>query len=166
MLFIKSLYRKIFLLARNLKNWCLKLFSSFSASMRLFPLRWINFVSLILLLFFSPLYGMYWLFLVTFYFLFKGNFKNIFIVWGLFFGTWYLFFIVCYSDYESQILFGGENGEHTKDIMMYLWDKYSSSSCSWYTWLFENFCYQSLGLLHHLSVVAGRPIYIPSVFTG
>ncbi|CAN0340205.1 unnamed protein product, partial [Ectocarpus sp. 4 AP-2014] len=137
----------------------------FLYSIKLFPLRWINSVSLSLLLFLSPAYGAFWLLIVTFYFLFKGNFKNIFIIWGLFLGTWYLFFIVCLSDYESQILIGGE---HTKDIMMYFSYKYSacSSSYYWYTGPFQGFCYQTVILLHLLSAELGFALYIPSVFIG
>nr|YP_009254732.1 Putative orf183, mitochondrial hypothetical protein [Ectocarpus siliculosus]CBJ18031.1 Putative orf183, hypothetical mitochondrial protein [Ectocarpus siliculosus] len=147
MLFLKNLYR-------NLP-------SSFSVSTSFLLLGLINFISLSLLLFWSPVYGACWLLTATLYFLFKGDYKNIFIVWVLFFCIWYFFFIACLSDYKSSILIGGE---HTKDIMMYFSYKYSPSSCYWYSRLFKDFCYQTVIMLDFLSIELGFPVYIPSVF--
>ncbi len=149
MLPLKSLYR-------NLP-------SSFLYSIKLFPLRWINSVSLSLLLFLSPAYGAFWLLIVTLYLLFKGYYKNIFIIWGLFFVIWYLFFIVFFLDYESQILIGGE---HTLKVMMYLCDKYSIYRAPWHIKPFEGFCFQTVIMLNSLSAKLGFPIYIPSVLAG
>ena len=146
MLFIKNLYQKI-----------LFFFLGFTS---LLSLGLINLVSLSLLLFLSPVLGLYWLVIGTLYFLFKGNYKKIFIVWGVFFSTWYFFFIICFSDFEFQILIGGE---HTAKIMTYLSDKYCNPSCSWYTMLFKGFCLQTVLLFQFLSSKLGFPIYVPSL---
>ncbi|CAN0033638.1 unnamed protein product, partial [Ectocarpus fasciculatus] len=113
-----------------------------------------------LLLFLSPVYGAFWLLLATLYFLFKGTYKNIFIAWGVFFSTWYFFFIVLFSDFEYQIWIGGD---HTLKIMIYLCDKYSIHRSPWYIKPFEGFYFQTLLLLHLLSSKLGFPIYVPSL---
>ena len=146
MLFIKNLYQKIL--------------SFFSGFISLSLLICINFVSLSLLLFLSPSYGALWLLLATLYFLFKGHYKNIFIVWGIFFGVWYFFFIIFFLDFESHIWIGDD---HTLKIMMYLWDKYSIHRAPWYIKPFEGFYFQTVLLLHLLSVKLGFPIYVPSL---
>lgn len=146
MLFLKKLHQIIL--------------SFFSAFKSLSLLIRINFVSLSLLLFLSPVYGAFWLLLAISYFLFKGSYKNIFIAWGIFFCAWYFFFIVFLFDFESQILIGDE---YTLKILMHILDKYSIDKAPWYARVFEGFCLQTVFLLNILSDKLGFPIYVPSL---
>ena len=55
-----------------------------------------------------PTIIIYWLFLLTFYFLYKGLYKNLFIIWGFYFFSWYFIFTALFIGFEGKILIGGE----------------------------------------------------------
>lgn len=143
-----------------MKNRIKNLFKIPSSFSYYSPLVFINLFSLTLLLFVSPVLGVYWLVLVTLFFIIKDNYKNIFIVWGVFFSIWYFFFIIIFLDFESRILIGGD---HTLKIMLHLCDKYSIYSVSWYIKPFESFYFQTGFLLDQLSIKLGFPVYVPSL---
>ena len=105
----------------------------------------------------SPTLFLYWLFLFTFYFLYKGLYKNIFIIWGFYFFSWYLIFTALLVGYEGQVLIGGE---YTGLLINYVLFKYSKFS------LLESFCIETIIILDLLSCKCGFPIYIPSIFKG
>ena len=123
------------------------------------------FVSLIILLFISPLLAIFWLILATICYLCYGNYKSIFLIWGFFFFSWYFFFTACLIGYSDPIWIGGE---HTAEIFYYFSIENPTLSVShkWYTFIFEGFYVQTLLILHCLSGKLGFPLYIPSIFKG
>ena len=112
------------------------------------PVAIISFVSLILLVFFSPVYSILWLVVSSFYFLYLKSYKSIYKIWFITITIWYLIFTTTLS--EIPILIGPE---HTKLILIYLIQN---------DVLFANLCFQTVVILDILSRKLGFPIYIPA----
>ena len=110
------------------------------------PITIVSFVSLILLVFFSPVYSAMWLVVSSFYFLYVKNYKAIHKIWFITIIIWYLIFTTTLA--EIPILIGPE---HTKLILIYLIQK---------DVLFANLCFQTVVILDILSRKLGFPIYI------
>ena len=106
-------------------------------------------VSILLLIFMSPILSLLWLCICTLYFLYIYNYKNIYKIWVITIGVWYLIFSTSLS--EITILIGGEN---TKLVINYL---------LLHNVIFENLCFQTVYILDILSSKFGFSIYIPSL---
>jgi hypothetical protein len=109
----------------------------------------ISIVSLFLLVQCSPILSLLWLSISTFYFLYVREYQDIYKIWGLTIGIWYLIFTTSLS--QITIVIGFDN---TKVILNYLLDN---------TFLFENLCFQTVYMLDALSAKLGFSIYIPAV---
>lgn len=137
-------------------------------------LKVVCFISFFILLFISPILGMFWLILPSIYFLYKTQYKNIFRIWGFFFFSWYFVFTACLLGFDGPIwikadLLGcGPKSEETVSLFFYINDKYLYflSPYSWYKHVLGNFCMQTLMLLSLLSSKLGFSIYIPSILKG
>lgn len=118
----------------------------------------------------SPVISILLLLFPTVYFLYNTNYKSILLIWGFFFFTWYFVFTACLIGYDYPISIGsvkcGTTSEETNRLFFYLFDNYSSLSPSstWFSCIFETFCFQTFISLGLLSYKIGFPIYIPSVF--
>jgi len=99
------------------------------------PITIVSFVSLILLVFFSPVYSVMWLVVSSFYFLYVKNYKAIHKIWFITIIIWYLIFTTTLA--EIPILIGPE---HTKLILIYLIQK---------DVLFANLCFQTVVILKY-----------------
>ena len=95
------------------------------------------------------------LFLLTFYYLYKGLHQNIFIIWGFYIFSWYILFTALLFGFEGYILIGGE---YTDLLFSYVLSKYSKFI------FLESFCIKSIIMLDALSSTCGFNIYIPSIF--
>lgn len=117
-------------------------------------------VSYILLLFFSPLSSIGFLFLPTLYFLYKGKYKNIGLIWIMLFWAWYLFFTGCLIFYNSPYdpIWIGDDCSFW--ILKYLKHEH------WRVPQFKKLCIQTLFILDRLSLMIGFPFYIPSIYKG
>lgn len=113
------------------------------------PFVGICFISLILLIAFSPILSMLWLCMFSLYFLYIRKHRYILKIWGFTFSIWYLIFSTSLSN--ITILIGFEN---TEVIIHYLLDN---------TVFFENLCFQTVYILDALSAKLGFSIYIPSI---
>jgi hypothetical protein len=109
----------------------------------------ISLVSLFLLVQFSPVFSILWLWIATLYFIYIRNYKDISKIWGFTIGMWYLIFTTSLA--EVTILIGFEN---TRVIINYLLDN---------DFLFESLCFQTVYILDALSAKLGFSIYIPAV---
>ena len=126
-------------------------------------------ISLLLLLFVSPIIVPYWLFFPTVYFLYIGSHKNIFIAWGFFFFSWYLLFTAGMFGFDGPIWIGGDlEVEKTSLVYEYVILKYlaPSSSQGLYNSIFGSLCIQTLMVFSFLSSKLGFVLYIPSLFKG
>jgi hypothetical protein len=112
------------------------------------PIAGVSFVSIILLIFFSPVYSIMWLVLSSFYFLYVKNYKSIYKIWFITITIWYLIFTTTLA--EIPILIGFKN---TKVVLIYLIQN---------DVLFANLCFQTVIILDLLSSKLGFPIYIPA----
>lgn len=125
--------------------------------------------SFLVLLLISPTISVFLLLVPTVYFLSKGNYKNVFIIWDYFFLFWYFAFTACLIGYDYPISIGhvecGGALEETNRLFFYISDNYSSQSLSstWSSCLFERFCLETFMLLYFLSSKLGVPIWIPSL---
>ena len=108
-------------------------------------------ISLILLLVFSPVLSLLWLYIPTSYFLYHRSFQNIYKIWGVTLSIWYFVFSTSLS--ELTIIIGFQ---HTKVILDYLMEN---------PFLFKNLCFQTVYLLDILSAKLGFPIRIPAVIS-
>jgi len=97
------------------------------------------------------------LFLLTFYYLYKGLHQNIFIIWGFYIFSWYILFTALLFGFEGQILIGSE---YTGLLFSYVLSKFSKFI------LLKSFCMKSIIMLDALSSTCGFNIYIPSIFNG
>jgi len=112
------------------------------------PIAGISFVSIILLIFFSPVYSIMWLVLSSFCFLYVKNYKSIYKIWFITITIWYLIFTTTLA--EIPILIGFDN---TKVVLIYLIQN---------DVLFANLCFQTVVILDILSSKLGFPIYVPA----
>ena len=112
------------------------------------PIAGVSLVSIILLIFFSPVYSIMWLVLSSFCFLYVKNYKPIYKIWFITVTIWYLIFTTTLA--EIPILIGFNN---TKVVLIYLIQN---------DVLFANLCFQTVVILDILSSKLGFPIYIPA----
>ena len=112
------------------------------------PIAAVSFVSIILLIFFSPVYSIMWLVVSSFCFLYVKNYKSIYKIWFITVTIWYLIFTTTLA--EIPILIGFNN---TKVVLIYLIQN---------DVLFANLCFQTVIILDILSSKLGFPIYIPA----
>ena len=112
------------------------------------PIAGVSLISIILLIFFSPVYSIMWLVVFSFCFLYLQNYKSIYKIWFITVTIWYLIFTTTLA--EIPILIGFEN---TKVVLIYLIQN---------DVLFANLCFQTVMLLDILSSKLGFPIYIPA----
>lgn len=112
------------------------------------PIAGVSFVSLILLIFFSPVYSIMWLVVSSLWFLYEKNYKSIYKIWFITFTVWYLIFTTTLA--EIPILIGFN---HTKVVLIYLIQN---------DVLFANLCFQTVVILDIVSSKLGFPIYIPA----
>jgi hypothetical protein len=111
------------------------------------PITPVSVVSIILLIFYSPILSMIWLVVSSFCFLYVKHYKSISKIWFITLTIWYLIFTITLA--EIQILIGFD---HTPIVIIYLMDN---------DVLFPNLCYQTVCILDVLSSKLGFPIYIP-----
>jgi hypothetical protein len=112
------------------------------------PISGVSLVSIILLIFFSPVYSIMCLVVSSFYFLYVRNYKSIYKIWFITVTIWYLIFTTTLA--EISILIGFD---HTKLVLIYLIQN---------DVLFANLCFQTVVILDLLSSKLGFPIYIPA----
>lgn len=112
------------------------------------PVAGVSLVSIILLIFFSPVYSIMWLVVSSFYFLYVRNYKSIYKIWFITVTIWYLIFTTTLA--EIPIIIGFD---HTKVVLIYLIQN---------DVLFANLCFQTVIILDILSRKLGFPIYIPA----
>lgn len=105
----------------------------------------------------SPLETINFLIPSSIYCLYTKNYKNIFIIWGFFFFSWYLVFTLLLINYDKSIIVGGE---HTGYLFNYFFDTYGD-----YEFIFR-FWTCTVVVLDMISYYSGSPIYVPSVFKG
>jgi hypothetical protein len=108
----------------------------------------INIISLILLIFISPVFSLLWVCLPTFYFFYVGNYNEIYRIWVFMLGIWYIIFSTSLA--EIKILIGFNN---TEVVINYLLDNKI---------MFESLCFQTVLLVHALSAKLGFSLYIPA----
>jgi len=120
-------------------------------------LRFFCLTTFFLMIFVSPIITIFWLFLITLFFFYRGLYKNIFTTWGFCFFSWYFVFTALFIGFEGKILICPE---YTGDLFAYAFVKYSKFI------VLERFCMESLMVLDTLNVKCGFPIYIPSIFKG
>ena len=113
------------------------------------PTAGVSLISIILLIFFSPVYSIMWLVLSSFCFLYVKNYKSIYKIWFITVTIWYLIFTTTLA--EIPILIGFN---HTKAVLIYLIQN---------DVLFANLCFQTVVILDLLSSKLGFPIYIPAL---
>ena len=111
------------------------------------PIVGVSFVSIILLIFFSPVYSIMCLVVSSFYFLYVRNYKSIYKIWFITVTIWYL---ICTTTLAEIPILIGFN--HTKLVFIYLIQN---------DILFANLCFQTVVILDVLSSKLGFPIYIP-----
>lgn len=114
----------------------------------------ICFIALFLMILVSPIASFNWLLLWTFYYIYKGLYKEIFIIWGFFFFSWYFIFTGLLVGFEGKILVGEE---YTSLLFSYILMKYSKYS------MIKNFCLCTIIILDALSYHCGFIVYIPSL---
>lgn len=112
------------------------------------PIAGVSFVSIFLLIFFSPVYSIMCLVVSSFWFLYVKNYKSIYKIWFITVTIWYLIFTTTLA--EIPILIGFHN---TKIVLIYLIQN---------DVLFANLCLQTVLLLDVLSSKLGFTIYIPT----
>ena len=112
------------------------------------PIAGVSLVSLILLIFFSPIYNIMWLVLSSVCFFYLKSYKSIYKVWLITISIWYLIFTTTLA--EIPILIGFN---HTKIVFIYLIQN---------DVLFVNLCFQMVVILDILSNKLGFTIYIPA----
>ena len=112
------------------------------------PIAGVSLVSIMLLVFFSPVYSMMWLVVSSFYFLYVRNYKSIYKIWFITVTIWYFIFTTTLA--EIPILIGFN---HTKVVLIYLIQN---------DVLFANLCFQTVVILDIFSSKLGFPIYIPA----
>jgi hypothetical protein len=133
---IKTIVSNIFKNNPNIKKYVLT------------PIAGVSLVSIILLIFFSPVYSIMCLVVSSFYFLYVRNYKSIYKIWFITVTIWYLIFTTTLA--EIPILIGFD---HTKLVLIYLIQN---------DVLFANLCFQTVVILDLLSSKLGFPIYIPA----
>jgi len=132
------------------------------------------FVSLYLLFFVSPVFGIILLLIFTLYLLYNKKYKNIFLIWGSFFFIWYLVFTACLIGYDGPILFipdffnDGNKDYETFRLLLFLNERYSSSRItqSLFNFNLESFCIQTFFILWRISLNLKVTIYLPSLLKG
>ena len=112
------------------------------------PIAGVSLVSIILLIFFSPVYSIMWLVVSSFCFLYVKNYKSIYKIWFITVTIWYLIFTTTLAEIPILIKFN-----HTKVVFIYLIQN---------DVLFANLCFQTVVILDILSSKLGFPIYIPA----
>jgi len=127
-------------------------------------------ITLFLLLFISPVYSFFWLFFPTAYYSFYRNFKKAFLIWIVFFLSWYLAFTgyMIVMGYSDVIWIGGYYGEYSIDLFRYLGGYKRPPFSIWDSLTLKGFGIQTIFILD-LFVVGqlGVPFfYIPSPFRG
>ena len=148
-----------------------------TAKKETFILGFVCFICFLLLFLLSPILGMLWLVFPSAFFLYKSQPKNIFIIWGFFFCSWYFVFTACLLGFDGPIwikadLLGcGPKSEETSSLFFYITDKYLhylslDYKYSRYKHVLGNFCLQTTMILSLLSSKLGFPIYIPSILKG
>ncbi len=124
-------------------------------------LLFIFFLSLL----FSPVKTPLFLFLPSIYYIYKGNYKNLYLIWVFHMVSWYLLFAGCFFNFEGPIIIGGW---FTWDLVLYTKDTYSgwSTPFNWLGYTLRKFCMQTLEFLSFVSDRLGCRIYIPNIFKG
>ena len=79
------------------------------------PIAGVSLVSIILLIFFSPVYSIMWLVVSSFCFLYVKNYKSIYKIWFITVTIWYLIFTTTLA--EIPILIGFNNTKVVLDIL-------------------------------------------------
>lgn len=138
-------------------------------------LRFICITNFFLLLFISPLFSFFWLFFPTIYFLFYGDLKNIFIIWIVFFLSWYLFFTgsIIVFGYTDVIWIRFEENSYEHECILKLVEYINPEGpgspifSTWSVLTLRSFCYQTYIILACIGVSSlAVPPYVPSLFRG
>ena len=136
---IKTILSPIFTNTLKLKKQYVTTFASIAG---------VSLVSIILLIFFSPVYSIIWLTLSSFCFLYIKNYKPIYKIWFITITIWYLIFTTTLANIPIIIGF-----DHTRVVFLYLMHN---------DVLFANLCFQTVVILDILSSKLGFPLYIPA----
>ena len=131
-----------------------------------------------LLLLLSPVLVIVFLALFTIIYIYIREYKNVFIIWGGLFVSWYLVFTACLIGFDGPIIIVGDvlgcgdKCEETINIHFYIMDKfltnvpsYSSLHNLW-NFILGVFCLRTQFLLSFLCSKLEISIYIPSLFKG
>nr|AZJ13620.1 hypothetical protein Pbin_034 [Endarachne binghamiae] len=113
----------------------------------------------------SPIISVFILLVSTIFLSCKNNYKDIFMIWGFFFFTWYFLFTACMLGFDSPIWIGGEYSRLILEYLVINTSNYSGP-IRWYTFMLENFCIQSVVLLDLISNKLGFSLYVPSLLKG
>jgi hypothetical protein len=109
----------------------------------------ISIISIFLLIQCSPVFSIIWLSISTIYCLYVREYRDIFKIWGITIGIWYIIFSTSLSNITIMIGF-----QNTKIVLNYLLEN---------DFIFENLCFQTVFMLDSLSTKLGFSIYIPAV---
>jgi len=113
----------------------------------------------------SPVVTVFFLFLPSTYYIYRGNYKDLCFIWVFHFVSWYLVFAACMFNFEGSIIIGKG---FTGDLVFYTVDTYSdwSSPFNWLGYLLDHYCMGTILFLNFLSKNLGCTIYIPSIYKG
>lgn len=132
----------------------------------------VHIITILLLLFISPDSSFYWLFFPTVYYSFfeNGSLKKVFLIWIVFFLSWYLAFTgyMIVTGYSDVIWIGGYYGEHSIDLFRHLGGYKRPPFSIWDRLSLKAFGIQTILMLDLLIVgELGVPFFsIPSPFRG
>lgn len=104
--------------------------------------------------------------IVSIFYFWRGEYKNIFILWSLFFFLWYIIFVALMIGFDGPLIFDAANiggvcepgvgySEPT-ELLRYLF-VYEDT-------IYFYFVFNSYFLLVGLSAAIGYPVYVPSIF--
>jgi hypothetical protein len=114
----------------------------------------ISFISICLLVVFSPIYSLILLLFASIYFFFKRNFKDLFFIWAVTLFIWHTLFTLTFLDFGPVIKIGGR---HTEVLINYLLS--NDDTIFW----FKGLGYQTVYILDFVSQQINSLIYIPII---
>lgn len=161
---VRDIYmvKKIKLFFQSIVSTGNTFFKLFGIDSKHYYLIMLSIISVLFLVFLSPIFGIVWLVVPTFYFLWRKQYTKVFFIWSFFFFYWYLFFTICLLDFNGPIWIGGYDSQIMVDFVML---KYTRNTLTpfWYRPYLRGFCFQTIFFLDMLSSFLGVSIYIPSL---
>ena len=102
---------------------------------------------------YSPLFSLNWVYLGTLVFLVKAQYRNIGLLWGFYFTSWYMLFCMLLIKHGFFIIIGGND---TAVVLANLEPIIKAYPCLY------NLAIETTFLMHFLSGSLGMKVYIPS----